>query len=65
MSNRNVIVIGAGVFGAWTAWHRLKLGRKVLLVGSYAAQLVNGTNKNIELTFSLQSKAAEQRRSVH
>jgi sarcosine oxidase len=28
----DVIVIGAGVFGAWTAWYLLKLGRKVLLI---------------------------------
>jgi sarcosine oxidase len=32
---RDVIVIGAGVFGAWTAWHLLKLGRKVLLLDAW------------------------------
>lgn len=32
---RDVIVVGAGVFGAWTAWHLLKLGRKVLLLDSW------------------------------
>jgi sarcosine oxidase len=32
---RDVIVVGAGVFGAWTAWHLLKLGRKVLLVDAW------------------------------
>jgi sarcosine oxidase len=31
----DVIVVGAGVFGAWTAWHLLKAGRKVLLVDAY------------------------------
>ena len=30
-----MIVVGAGVFGAWTAWHLLKLGRKVLLLDSW------------------------------
>ena len=28
----DVIVVGAGVFGAWTAWHLRKAGRRVLLV---------------------------------
>jgi sarcosine oxidase len=32
---RDVIVIGAGVFGAWTAWHLRKLGRKVLLLDAW------------------------------
>jgi monomeric sarcosine oxidase len=32
---RDVIVVGAGVFGAWTAWHLLKLGRKVLLLDAW------------------------------
>src|SRR5678816_687332 len=32
---RDVIVVGAGVFGAWTAWHLLKLGRKVLLIDAW------------------------------
>ena len=27
-----IAVIGAGVFGAWTAWHLRRLGRRVLLV---------------------------------
>jgi glycine/D-amino acid oxidase-like deaminating enzyme len=27
-----VIVVGAGVFGAWTAWHLRRLGRRVLLL---------------------------------
>ena len=34
-SRREVIVVGAGVFGAWTAWHLLKLGRKVLLLDAW------------------------------
>src|SRR5262245_54154184 len=32
---RDVIVVGAGVFGAWTAWNLLKLGRKVLLLDAW------------------------------
>jgi glycine/D-amino acid oxidase-like deaminating enzyme len=28
----DVIVVGAGVFGAWTAWHLLRLGKRVLLL---------------------------------
>lgn len=31
----DVIVIGAGVFGAWTAWHLLQQGKKVLLVDAW------------------------------
>ena len=28
----NTIVVGAGVFGAWTAWHLRRLGQRVLLL---------------------------------
>ena len=52
----NVVLVGGG------SGHGFKHGPAV---GSYAAQLVNGTNKNIEPRFSLQSKAAQQRRDVH
>ena len=31
----DVAVIGAGVFGAWTAWHLGQRGRRVLLVDAY------------------------------
>ena len=31
----DVAVIGAGVFGAWTAWHLSRRGRRVLLVDAY------------------------------
>jgi monomeric sarcosine oxidase len=31
----DVAVIGAGVFGAWTAWHMARRGRRVLLVDAY------------------------------
>ncbi len=31
----DVVVIGAGVFGAWTAWHLARRGRKVLLADAY------------------------------
>jgi sarcosine oxidase len=31
----DVAVIGAGVFGAWTAWHLAKRGQRVVLVDSY------------------------------
>src|SRR4051812_39485521 len=34
-ARRDVIVVGSGVFGAWTAWHLLKLGRKVLLLDAW------------------------------
>ena len=31
----DIAVIGAGVFGAWTAWHLAKRGQRVLLVDAY------------------------------
>jgi len=31
----DVVVIGAGVFGAWTAWHLARRGRRVLIVDAY------------------------------
>ena len=31
----DVAVIGAGVFGAWTAWHLAKRGQRVLLLDAY------------------------------
>ncbi len=33
----DVAVIGAGVFGAWTAWHLQKAGMKVVLLDAYGA----------------------------
>ena len=38
MSTQNtydVAVVGAGVFGAWTAWHLAKRGKKVALIDAY------------------------------
>jgi monomeric sarcosine oxidase len=31
----DALVVGAGVFGAWTAWHLLQLGQRVLLVDAW------------------------------
>src|ERR1700738_2749777 len=31
----DVVVIGAGVFGAWTAWHLARRGKRVLLADAY------------------------------
>jgi len=31
----DVAVIGAGVFGAWTAWHLAKRGQRVALLEAY------------------------------
>jgi sarcosine oxidase len=33
----DIAVIGAGVFGAWTAWHLAKRSQKVVLVDAYGA----------------------------
>jgi monomeric sarcosine oxidase len=33
----DVVVIGAGVFGAWTVWHLQKAGRRVALLDAYGA----------------------------
>src|SRR5207302_4465916 len=32
----DVAVIGAGVFGAWTAWHLAKRGQRVVLIEAYS-----------------------------
>src|ERR1700747_2642444 len=31
----DVAVVGAGVFGAWTAWHLTRRGKRVLLLDAY------------------------------
>src|SRR5216683_1846962 len=31
----DVAVIGAGVFGAWTAWHLARRGQRVVLIDAY------------------------------
>src|ERR1700722_13828464 len=31
----DVAVVGAGVFGAWTAWHLSKRGKRVVLLDAY------------------------------
>ena len=33
----DVAVIGAGVFGAWTAWHLAKRGQRVVLIDAYGS----------------------------
>ena len=34
-THHDVIVVGAGVFGAWTAWHLLRSGQRVLLLDAW------------------------------
>ncbi len=36
-SRTRVVVVGAGVFGAWTAYHLLRAGHEVLLLDAYGA----------------------------
>src|SRR5215813_4688706 len=36
-SSYDVVVVGAGVFGAWTAWHLARRGKKVLVLEAYGA----------------------------
>src|SRR5258708_12954207 len=36
-STHDVVVVGAGVFGSWTAWHLAKRKLKVLLLDAYGA----------------------------
>jgi monomeric sarcosine oxidase len=31
----DVVVVGAGVFGSWTAWHLRRTGRRILLIDAY------------------------------
>src|SRR5207244_1452245 len=33
----DVAVVGAGTFGAWTAWHLRRAGRRVVLLDAYGA----------------------------
>jgi monomeric sarcosine oxidase len=35
VSGWDTVVVGAGVFGAWTAWHLLRKGRRVLLLDAW------------------------------
>src|SRR5689334_22351790 len=35
MSNYDIVVIGAGVFGSWSAWHLGRAGKSVLLVDAW------------------------------
>src|ERR1041385_3399590 len=35
MKDCEIIVIGAGVFGAWTAWHLRRAGQSVLLLDAW------------------------------
>src|SRR6476646_11844577 len=37
MADFDVAVIGAGVFGAWTAWHLQRAGKRVLLLDAWGA----------------------------
>lgn len=37
MKRYDAAVIGAGVFGAWTAWHLARAGKRVLLVDAWGA----------------------------
>jgi len=36
-STYDVVVVGAGVFGSWTAWHLAKRKLKVLVLDAYGA----------------------------
>src|SRR5258708_12516510 len=36
-STYDVVVVGAGVFGSWTAWHLAKRELKVLVLDAYGA----------------------------
>jgi sarcosine oxidase len=40
----DVAVVGAGVFGSWTAWHLLRAGRKVALVDAYGPASSRGSS---------------------
>jgi glycine/D-amino acid oxidase-like deaminating enzyme len=42
----DVAVIGAGVFGGWTAFHLLRLGARVTLVDAWAPGHVRGTSSD-------------------
>jgi sarcosine oxidase len=44
MKRYDVIVVGAGVFGSWTAWHLLRQGRKVLLLDAFGPAHVRASS---------------------
>ena len=37
MTKPNIVVIGAGAFGGWTAWHLLQQGANVTLLDAWGA----------------------------
>src|SRR5258708_28383950 len=37
MTKHDVVVVGAGAFGAWTAWHLKQRGARVLLLDQHGA----------------------------
>src|SRR5215472_10403355 len=37
MISRDIVVIGAGVFGSWAAWQLRRAGRSVLLIDAWGA----------------------------
>lgn len=40
----DVIIVGAGVFGAWTAWYLLQAGKRVLLLDAYGPAHARGSS---------------------
>ena len=44
MQHVDVAIIGAGVFGAWTAWHLLRAGKSVRLFDAYGAGHVRASS---------------------
>jgi len=51
----DAVVIGAGVFGAWTAWHLQRAGQRVLLIDKYgpasARASSGGTTRVIRMAY--------------
>jgi len=43
-NKERVVVVGAGVFGAWTAWHLLKRGKRVSLVDAWGPAHVRASS---------------------
>ncbi|MBA2702927.1 MAG: FAD-dependent oxidoreductase [Blastocatellia bacterium] len=68
----DIAVVGAGVFGAWTAYQLRRAGAKVLLIDAYGPANSRASsggessdNAQVEPRFALATKEKVQQRKVY